>query len=364
MGRGSVRERHAATVVPVVAAAIAFTFLFAACGGNGEGELALESPATTLTSALETAPVPPGGDADDPAIWVDRAEPAKSTIIGTDKNGGLAVYDLGGHELQYLADGDLNNVDLRDGFRLGDRSVTLVTSADSSTNRLAIYRIDASTRKLVDVSARTITLGLAAYGSCMYKSSASGIFYVFVNSEAEDAGPGGEVEEWQLFENGRGRVDARKVRSFAVGSQTEGCVADDRLGTFYIGEEDKGIWKYGAEPDAGTKRAQVDSTGTDGHLKADVEGLTLAYGSDKSGYLIASSQGNSSFVVYRREEDNEYVKTFTITGRGIDPVEETDGIDVTLRNLGPTFLRGLLVVQDGKDDSGRTNFKLVSLAGT
>ena len=119
-------------------------------------------------------PVPPGGDADDPAIWVHPDDPASSTIIGTDKLGGLAVYDLDGDQIQYLADGDLNNVDLRDGFRLGGESVTLVTAADSTTPRLAIYRVNPSTRELVDVAAREIELGIAAYGSCMYRSAKTG----------------------------------------------------------------------------------------------------------------------------------------------------------------------------------------------
>ena len=48
-------------------------------------------------------------------------------------------------------------------------------------------------------------------------------------------------------------------------------------------------------------------------------------------------------------------------GDGIDAVQDTDGIDVTTRDLGDTFRDGLLVVHDGKDDHGRTNFKLVSL---
>ena len=92
------------------------------------------------------------------------------------------------------------------------------------------------------------------------------------------------------------------MRRFAVGSQTEGCVADDERGDLYIGEEAKGIWRYSAEPNAGTKRARVDSTGPDGHLEAEVEGLALARGPARSGYLIASSQGDSSFAVYRRGE--------------------------------------------------------------
>ena len=76
----------------------------------------------TLLPVAETEPVPHVGDAaDDPAIWPDPRDPARSTIIGTDKDGGLAVYDLSGRELQYLPDGRLNNVDLRSAFPLGRR---------------------------------------------------------------------------------------------------------------------------------------------------------------------------------------------------------------------------------------------------
>jgi 3-phytase len=347
----------------VIAAGLIASLLLAACGGDDgdETELSFESPAREATASGETDPVPPGGDADDSAIWVHPDDPASSTIIGTDKLGGLAVYDLDGDQIQYLADGDLNNVDLRDGFRLGGESVTLVTAADSTTHRLAIYRVNPSTRELVDVAAREIELGIAAYGSCMYRSAKTGRFYVFVNSEKEAGDPGGRVEQWELIEAG-GRVDAQLVRSFAVGSQTEGCVVDDELGDLYIGEEARGIWSYRAEPDAGIERERVDSTGPGGHVEAEVEGLAIAYGPGRSGYLVASSQGNNSFAVYRRE-DNDYVKAFTIKGAdGIDAVEETDGIEVTTRDLGEAFPDGLLVAHDGSDDGGRTNFKLVPLA--
>ena len=327
-----------------------------------EAQPLLESPATEVGPTAETEPVPPGGDADDPAIWLDPDDPAKSTIIGTDKLGGLAVYDLEGNQIQYLANGDLNNVDLRDGFPLGGESVTLVTAADATTNRLAIYRVDPPTRELVDVARRPITVGIAAYGSCMYESPTRGRFYVFVDSEQESGDPGGRVEQWELLAAGGGEVDARLVRRFVVGSQTEGCVADDERGDLYISEEAKGIWRYSAEPNAGTRRARVDSTGPDGHLEAEVEGLALARGPARSGYLIASSQGDSSFAVYRRGGSNEYVKTFAIEASdGVDAVEETDGVDVTTRDLGEDFPGGLLVVHDGSDDGGRTNFKLVSL---
>jgi 3-phytase len=308
---------------------------------------------TRVAATVETAPIPHEGDAaDDPAIWVNPADPALSTIIGTDKLGGLAVYDLAGAQIQYLPDGNLNNVDLRAGFALGGMNVTLVTAGNRSGNRIAIYRIDPATRRLEDVAARAITT-LDVYGSCMYHSAKTGKLYYFVNSKA------GAVEQWELFDDGNGRVDGRQVRAFAVGSQTEGCVTDDELGRFYIGEEAVGIWRYGAEPSDGDTRAQVDSAGQRGHLASNIEGLTLVYGANGAGYLIASSQGNSTYALYRRG-DSAYVGSFAIgDGNGIDGVSDTDGIDATTADLGPAFPQGVFVAQDGKNDGGNQNFKLV-----
>jgi 3-phytase len=309
----------------------------------------------SVTATVETEPVPHGGDAaDDPAIWIHPTDPAQSTIIGTDKMGGLAVYDLSGKQIQYLPDGRMDNVDLRDGFKLGGQTVTIVTASNRKDNSIAIYKVNPQTRMLENVAARTVKHGIAAYGMCMYRSAKTGKIYYFGNSKT------GDVEQWELFENG-GKVDAKKVRSLKLGSTVEGCVADDELGHFYISEEAVGIWKFGAEPDAGDQRAQVSKVG-DGHLFADVEGLTIAYGKDGAGYLIVSSQGNHSYVVYKREGNNEFVKKFRVaSGDGVDGAEETDGIDVTTANLGPAFPNGVFVAQDGFNDKGNQNFKLVPL---
>ena len=323
--------------------------------GMRVSQRAIAAELTQVAATVETAPVPSSGDAaDDPAIWIHPTDPAMSLILGTDKRGGLAVYDLDGAEVQYLADGQINNVDLRYNFPLGGAQVSLVTASNRSDSSMAIYTVNAATRQLQDAAARVINPGISVYGACMYRSPFTGKYYLYVNSKA------GEVEQWELFDNGSGKVDGSLARTFSVGSQTEGCVADDVLGSFYIGEEDIGIWKYGAEPGSGIGRAQVDSTGVGGHLTADVEGLTLYYARDGKGYLIASSQGSSEFVIYKREGNNDYVMTFqVVAGNGIDAVTVTDGIDVVNFPLGMAFPHGVFVAQDTSNDGGNQNFKLV-----
>jgi 3-phytase len=309
----------------------------------------------TVRATFETDPVPNGGDAaDDPAIWVHPEDPARSTVIGTDKLGGLAVYGLDGRQIQYLPCGRMNNVDLRYDFPLGGKKVDLASSGNRKDDTLGLFGIDPDCGKLEDVAARPIRLGIRAYGSCMYRSAKTGVFYAIVNS------PGGEVDQYELTDDGHGRVDARRVRAFKLGGIVEGCVADDDLGHLYIGEEGMGIWKYPAEPDGGTERTLVDRTGREGHLTADVEGLAIYHAPGGKGYLLASSQGSNSFVVYRREGANEYVMTFRIgAGRGIDAVRDCDGIEVVSAALGDRFPRGLFVAQDGDNEGGNQNFKLV-----
>jgi myo-inositol-hexaphosphate 3-phosphohydrolase len=308
-----------------------------------------------ITANAETTPMPHSGDAaDDSAIWVHPTDVSQSTIIGTDKQGGLAVYSLSGQQLFYYPDGEVNNVDIRYGFMLGGQRVALVVANNyDSSNSIRIYRVDPATRGLEYVAARTISAGGDIYGICMYRSAVDGAYYA-INSLRT-----GTMEQWRLFDNGAGRVDATRVRTFNVGSVVEGCVADDQLGALYVGEEDVGIWRYGAEPGAGSARTRVDSVGSGGHLTADVEGLAIYRAAAGTGYLIASSQGSSDFAVYRREGANEYVTRFSIVAGAIDAVSGTDGIDVSSLGLGSAFPEGVFVAQDTTNNGGNQNFKLV-----
>lgn len=156
------------------------------------------------------------------------------------------------------------------------------------------------TRLLENVAGAAIKPTNTAYGTCMYHSPTSGKYYVFITSY------GGRVEQWELFDNGGGQIEGTQVRSFSTGSVAEGCVADDVSARLYLSEESVGIWRYGAEPSAGSSRIKVDAVSSKGWLRADVEGLTIYYTNNSNGYLIASSQGNSTFAVYERSGNNTY----------------------------------------------------------
>jgi 3-phytase len=243
-----------------------------------------------VTAVVETDPVPGEEDAaDDPAIWIHPSDPSKSVVIGTDKEGsGLGVYSLDGSELQFVhEDGRINNVDVRD-YRFEGKKVPLVVASDRDRHALRVYILNPDTRRLRDVG--FIEVGIDAYGVCLYRRR-SGNLYAFPNSE-------GVVEQWELGQYA-GRIAGRKVREWDLGGATEGCVADDERGDVYIGEEEGGIWKYGADPNDPTSNPQqVDTTEEGGYLHADVEGLALIKQPGGKGYLVASSQGDDSFAIY------------------------------------------------------------------
>ena len=295
---------------------------------------------TSVSASGRTSHV---SSADDPAIWVHPTNPSLSVVIGTNKNsnGGLHVFSLNGVNLQFVAGGKHNNVDVRYGFPLNGQEVDLVAACDRNNNQIDVYRIDPDTQRLTQVG--TIQTGVQVYGFTMYHSPATGKFYAFVSSETR-------IEQWELVANGSA-VGGVLVRAWPVASLVEGMVADDELGYLYLGEEDRGLYKYGAEPgDSTSNRVTVDLVGSSTGLVADVEGLAIYYRPDGIGYLLASSQGNNRFNVYRREGNNAYLGTFQIANGLFGSAIDTDGIDVINMSLGPLYPQGLFVAQNNDLD--------------
>ena len=151
-------------------------------------------PVALVRPTVETEPVALAGDAaDDPAIWIHPTDPALSLVIGTDKmSDTLEVWDLSGDAVQRVADanGSVNAVDVRRGFRLGGQLVDLAVSGGSD---VGIYRVDPAARQLVAVGARTVRPTHSAHGLCLYQSRASGRLYAFA------LGSNGMVEQLELF---------------------------------------------------------------------------------------------------------------------------------------------------------------------
>lgn len=305
----------------------------------------------------ETVAVDQLGDAaDDAEVWRNEANPAQSRIFATDKKRGLMVLDVAGQQVQFFEVGRINNVDLRTTWSVNGESQVLVAASDRTKLGITFFLLDPKTLSVTHLPESFIDAGLAdPYGLCLYRSRKDGRHHAVV------IGKDGDVKQFALAATSDGQVKGQLVRSFAVGSIAEGCVADDRTGYLYIAEETRGIWRYSAEPEDLEKRdliAAID--GKD--LVADIEGLTLAPQGDNGGFLLASVQGNSSFAVFSLT-DAKLIARFRVVAnpeKGIDEVTGTDGIALTLGNFGEGLEGGLLVVQDDDNSGAAQNFKLVS----
>lgn len=313
---------------------------------------------TPVAAAGETAAVGTQvrDAADDPEIWADPRDPSRGVIFGTDKQAGLYVYDLAGKDRQFLPEGPLNNVDLRGGFQVGGREQVLVAASDRKRMGIAFFLLDPDSLNVTPWGVSPVKVS-EPYGFCMGRKG-DDVVAVMVGKD-------GDIAQFTVTAQD-GKPSLALTRTFAVGSQSEGCVIDDKTGALFIAEEAKGVWRYSLDPATGSARSLLAAAPSDA-LKPDVEGLTLLREGAKT-YLIASSQGDSAFAVWRVDgAQAAYSGRFSVMGgAGADPVTGTDGLAAL---GGPTgaFPEGLIVVQDDADTDGeaastvrtRQNFKLV-----
>ncbi|GII61908.1 hydrolase [Sphaerisporangium krabiense] len=371
---------------------------------------------------LETPPLfddEAGGNAngDDPAVWVPPAGQGKAVVIATAKDAGLFVYDLAGRELQHVPAspapgpdherGRFNNVDVAYGF--GGRDLALVS--DRGGDRLRIYAItrgrltdvtDPAAPFIFNSTQEEVDEAATAYGLAAWKD-ATGTYALVSRRHRTSLGlvrleprPGGTVG-YRLVRT----LDLPASFTLPDGSawapclepgeapQVEGMVVDQQADVLYAGQEDVGIWRVRADltgapvlvdrvreygvPATYDPETEECAPGADpgyggGHLSTDVEGLTIYYRRGGQGYLLASSQGDDTFAVYRREGSNAYVGGFRVGPRpGVDGAEISDGAAVVNVPL-DGFPNGLFVTHDGVNtpavpDRENTDFKYVRWDG-
>ncbi|WP_329083404.1 phytase [Streptosporangium sp. NBC_01469] len=372
-----------------------------------------------------------GGNAngDDPAIWVHPTRSARSVVMTTAKEGGLYAYDLSGRQLQHVPapaapgeddePGRFNNVDLVYGLRLsGGARADLAVVSDRGRDQIRFYAVDrdragrgrAPLTDLTDPAVphvfntgqEQVNEARTAYGLATWQDGSG--TYVLVSQRHQT-----RVALLKLTATAHGKVGYRVVRTLDLPSsfrlpngttwtpclepgelpQVEGMVVDGERDVLYAAQEDVGIWRMRADltgapalvdrvreygrPGVYDPETEECAPGADPgyggrHLAADAEGLTIYHGDGGDGYLLASGQGDNTFVVYDRRR-NGYVGRFRVgAGNGLDGVEHSDGSMVVNVPLG-RFDRGLLVTHDGEntpkalDENGETrentNFKFV-----
>ncbi|MBL9188969.1 MAG: phytase [Opitutaceae bacterium] len=286
-------------------------------------------------------------DTDDPAIWINAADPAMSLVIGTDKDtdGALYVFDLDGKIVQRV--GGLqrpNNVDLAYGFRLGGQPTDIVVTTEREMQRLRVFSMPGMAS--VDRGDLVVFGGdktRAPMGIALYQRPRDGAVFAIVGGKSGPAQ--GYLAQYRLRDDGAGRVAMSLVREFGAYSgkkEIEAIAVDAELGYVYYSDEMHGVRKYAADPDAPDAGRELAVFGTSGYV-SDHEGISIYKRPDGTGYLLVSDQQANRFRIYRREGEpgrpHEHMLIKTVPVAAID----SDGSEVTARALGPKFPQGLFV---------------------
>lgn len=329
---------------------------------------AADSSADAIAPVCATEPV--AGDADDPAIWRNEADPASSLIIATDKvgapSGALAVFDLDGGLRQLVSGIDRpNNVDVEYGLALGGERVDIAVTTERGRSSLRFFAVGADgLAELPPAGGLRVFEGCegdeaAPMGIGLYRRPGDGRVFAVVSRKS---GPSrGYLWQYEIHDDGAGALALTKVRElgdFSGEGEIEALCVDDEAGFIYYADEALAIRQWAADPDSPDAGHELAQFGTEG-FGGDREGIAILPTGPGAGWIVCTDQVESgSFArLYRREGEPGAPYAHPLVGVVATGADETDGLEICGRPLGPSFPEGLVVAMN----SGERNFLLYDL---
>lgn len=289
---------------------------------------------------------PVAHDSDDPAIWINPTDPAKSLVIGTDKatDGALYAFDLAGKIVGRVPGLKRpNNVDAITGLILGGKSTDIAVTTEREAQRLRVFRLpDLAPLDRGDLIVFGGDVTRAPMGIALYRRPTDGAVFAIVGGKS---GPTeGYLAQYRLEDDGTGQVKMTLVRNFGRYSgkkEIEAIAVDAALGYVYCSDETVGVRKYRVDPDAPNANEELALFGTAG-FASDHEGITVYPTGVATGYILVSNQQADTFRIFPREglagkaHDHPLLASVRLSTR------ESDGSELTPVAL-PGFPGGLFV---------------------
>ncbi|MCX2681809.1 phytase [Galbibacter sp. EGI 63066] len=307
-----------------------------------------------IAPTLKTEKLP--NDSDDPAIWVNKANPEESIVFGTDKgdkkiaNSGVYAFDLDGKLIEEKSITKLirpNNVDVEYDFKLNDSTkADILVFTERGRKQIRVFSVpdmkplDNGGFKVFEDETDADSEFTQPMGVSVYRNPESGKVYAIVGRKN---GPTeGYLYQYELLSDATG-VHANLVRKFGKFSgqkEIEAIAVDDALGYVYYCDEGVGIHKYYADPEKGNE--EISMFGGE-YFKDDIEGIAIATYEDGEGYVIVSDQQDHTFNFFDRKT-NTFIKKLNLG------TLETDGCEVVTESLGSKFPNGLFVSMNDEKD--------------
>lgn len=303
-----------------------------------------DAPATRVAPRVVTQPVP--HDTDDPAIWINRAHPAGSLVVGTDKatDGGLYAFDLEGKIVAAVTGLKRpNNVDIAYGLPLAGKPTDIAVVTEREQQRLRVFRLpDLAPLDDGDLIVFDGDTTRAPMGIALYTRPSDHAIFAIVGGKSGP--PEGYLWQYRLEDNGTGHVKMTKARAFGRYSgkkEIEAIAVDDELGYVYYSDEQYGVHQYAADPDTPGAATELALFGTSG-FASDLEGISIYKVADGTGYILVSNQQADTFRIFTREGQPSRPHEHRLVRAARLSTRESDGSDVTHVPL-PGFPAGLFV---------------------
>lgn len=289
-------------------------------------------------------------DTDDPAIWINRKDPAGSLIVGTDKDldGALYVYGLDGRIHQDKVVRGIvrpNNVDIAYDLMVGGMPTDVAVTTERYGHRLRVYRLpDMAPIDGGGISVFEGELARECMGIALYTRPSDGALFAIVSRSDYRAPRQGYLHQYRLVDDGAGTVRGVFTRAFGEWSgdgEIEAIAVDNEMGYVYFSDEGYGVRKWHADPMADDADEELGVFGQDGFTN-DREGISIYRTGPGTGYILVSDQEVGAFRIFRREgtpanpHEHLFIKSVTVS------TDSSDGSDVTNVAL-PGFPNGLFV---------------------
>lgn len=310
-----------------------------------------KAPVSGDVAEAEAVPVlitqPTPNDTDDPAIWYNKADPAASLILGTDKGdstGGIFVFDLEGKLDESRSIRNLkrpNNIDVEYGFRYGDTLIDIAVFTERGRDMIRVISvpdcrfIDNGGIPVFADDQRRSPMGIGLY------KDPQGEVYAFVSRKQ---GPlDGFLYQYRLYTDSLNHVQGDKVRAlgkFSGVKEIEAIVVDDALGRVYYSDETVGVREYYADAARGNQELSMFArTG----LAGDHEGLSIDAKPDGTGFIVLSDQQADKFRIYSRQGTTDNPNEHRLLRIVKAQTHESDGSDLIDLPLNGNFPHGIFV---------------------
>lgn len=325
-------------------------FLIASSGGNFQRLSSQESGEQSRSAHSDSGITPvvrselvvrPVGALDTDDMCFLPSKNGGGWIIASDKKAGLVfLLDSEGKELDRISIPKPGNIDARPNVQLFGKEVPLivVNQRDPEPQLRAMTIVERDGAPKLELMPGEMRTG-PNYGGCLSLGK-DGQIYFFSTTE------GGEIQQFEIEPIVKGKDQMLLNASYVRGWNTlicEGAVSDDQAGFAYLTEEAVGIRKVPIDPKKPVGEEYILRVGQN-EVVGDLEGITILGTGLDTGYIIASDQGRSQFIVLDRKTPHQYIGSFAVQG-----ANNTDGVDVANYPFGKRFADGIFACHTDSD---------------